>query len=142
MAIQTVEDFFAVVEKCGPVSLYAAAKAVARTRKNYLNGGFVNIDKTSPTMMAALLGKTAETPTEKLAEMREKREQAGYDFCWLYGGYVAYKLDNFLNGRDVRDIPEREEFIAHAANLVMAALILCTASLVDASYNPFLYFRF
>ena len=26
--------------------------------------------------------------------------------------------------------------------LVIAALILCTASLVDASYNPFLYFRF
>ncbi len=26
--------------------------------------------------------------------------------------------------------------------LVMAALALCTASLVDASYNPFLYFRF
>ena len=26
--------------------------------------------------------------------------------------------------------------------LMMAALILCTASLVDASYNPFLYFRF
>ena len=26
--------------------------------------------------------------------------------------------------------------------LVMASLILCTASLVDASYNPFLYFRF
>ena len=26
--------------------------------------------------------------------------------------------------------------------LIMAALILCTASLVDASYNPFLYFRF
>ena len=26
--------------------------------------------------------------------------------------------------------------------LVLAALILCTASLVDASYNPFLYFRF
>lgn len=26
--------------------------------------------------------------------------------------------------------------------LILAALILCTASLVDASYNPFLYFRF
>ena len=26
--------------------------------------------------------------------------------------------------------------------LVMAALVLCTASLVNASYNPFLYFRF
>ena len=26
--------------------------------------------------------------------------------------------------------------------LVMASLVLCTASLVDASYNPFLYFRF
>ena len=27
-------------------------------------------------------------------------------------------------------------------NLVLGALILCTASLVDAGYNPFLYFRF
>ena len=26
--------------------------------------------------------------------------------------------------------------------LVLVGLILCTASLVDASYNPFLYFRF
>ena len=26
--------------------------------------------------------------------------------------------------------------------LLLAALVLCTASLVDASYNPFLYFRF
>ena len=26
--------------------------------------------------------------------------------------------------------------------LVMGALVLCTACLVDASYNPFLYFRF
>ena len=26
--------------------------------------------------------------------------------------------------------------------LVLASLVLCTASLVDASYNPFLYFRF
>ena len=26
--------------------------------------------------------------------------------------------------------------------LVLAMLVLCTASLVDASYNPFLYFRF
>lgn len=26
--------------------------------------------------------------------------------------------------------------------LVLAALVLCTASLVDAGYNPFLYFRF
>ena len=25
---------------------------------------------------------------------------------------------------------------------VLGALILCTASLVDAGYNPFLYFRF
>lgn len=26
--------------------------------------------------------------------------------------------------------------------LVLGGLVLCTASLVDASYNPFLYFRF
>jgi alginate O-acetyltransferase complex protein AlgI len=29
-----------------------------------------------------------------------------------------------------------------APALVLAVLVLCTASLVDASYNPFLYFRF
>ena len=28
------------------------------------------------------------------------------------------------------------------AALVLGALVLCTASLVDAGYNPFLYFRF
>ena len=26
--------------------------------------------------------------------------------------------------------------------LMLASLVLCTAALVDASYNPFLYFRF
>jgi len=36
---------------------------------------------------------------------------------------------------------ERERSLA-APLLALGALVLCTASLVDASYNPFLYFRF
>ena len=34
-------------------------------------------------------------------------------------------------------------FLTAAAALLMAAgLVICTAYLVDGSYNPFLYFRF
>ena len=40
-----------------------------------------------------------------------------------------------------RRLGERTQQIL-APVLMLAALILCTASLVDASYNPFLYFRF
>ena len=32
--------------------------------------------------------------------------------------------------------------LRRAAGLCLAALLLCTASLVSDSYNPFLYFRF
>lgn len=44
-------------------------------------------------------------------------------------------------GKLFRRLPERVQAIATPA-LVLASLVLCTASLVDASYNPFLYFRF
>ena len=38
-------------------------------------------------------------------------------------------------------LPEKVQSVATPV-LVLASLVLCTASLVDASYNPFLYFRF
>ena len=38
-------------------------------------------------------------------------------------------------------LPEKVQAVATPV-LTMASLVLCTASLVDASYNPFLYFRF
>ena len=38
-------------------------------------------------------------------------------------------------------LPERVRAAATPV-LVLGAMVLCTASLVDASYNPFLYFRF
>ena len=44
-------------------------------------------------------------------------------------------------GKLFRKVPERIQAMATPV-LVLAALVLCTASLVDASYNPFLYFRF
>jgi alginate O-acetyltransferase complex protein AlgI len=36
----------------------------------------------------------------------------------------------------------RERFAVLIAPLVLIAFIVCTAFIVDASYNPFLYFRF
>lgn len=44
-------------------------------------------------------------------------------------------------GKLFRKLPERVQG-AITPVLVLASLVLCTASLVDASYNPFLYFRF
>ena len=38
-------------------------------------------------------------------------------------------------------LPEKVQSVATPV-LVLVSLVLCTASLVDASYNPFLYFRF
>ena len=38
-------------------------------------------------------------------------------------------------------LPEKVQSVLTPV-LVLLSLVLCTASLVDASYNPFLYFRF
>ena len=38
-------------------------------------------------------------------------------------------------------LPEKAQDVLTPV-LVLVSLVLCTASLVDASYNPFLYFRF
>lgn len=46
-----------------------------------------------------------------------------------------------LGRRGWASLSERAQRIA-APILMLAALVLCTASLVDGSYNPFLYFRF
>ena len=46
-----------------------------------------------------------------------------------------------VSGKLFRKLPDRVQAVATPV-LVLASLILCTASLVDASYNPFLYFRF
>ena len=45
-------------------------------------------------------------------------------------------------GRDLwRRLPERAEKVLTPV-LMLMSLLLCTAYLVDGSYNPFLYFRF
>ena len=46
-----------------------------------------------------------------------------------------------VSGKLFRKLPDRVQAVATPV-LVLASLVLCTASLVDASYNPFLYFRF
>ena len=59
-------------------------------------------------------------------------------------------MSNFLSVADedvpdaVRRLSGEKDELKHLLKLwpVLLALVLCTASLVDASYNPFLYFRF
>jgi len=41
----------------------------------------------------------------------------------------------------MKKLPEAVRTVA-APVLIAAGLLLCTAYLVDATYNPFLYFRF
>ena len=72
----------------------------------------------------------------------------------LVDAFTLYQLWSYLpllvilafavtpaSGKLFRKLPDRVQAVATPV-LVLASLILCTASLVDASYNPFLYFRF
>ena len=54
------------------------------------------------------------------------------------------RLDICYDGTRYRGwqrLPRRAAAVATPV-LVLASLLLCTAYLVDGSYNPFLYFRF
>ncbi len=70
------------------------------------------------------------------------REALGELFTWLPTLLIAvfaalplgYRLWSRLDGKSFKPILD--------AALVLIALVLCTASLISSSYNPFLYFRF
>ena len=90
----------------------------------------------------------------------ENMGQLGRYLAVCFGGgklidaFTLYQLTSYLpllvilafaatpvSGKLFRKLPDRVQAVATPV-LVLASLILCTASLVDASYNPFLYFRF
>ena len=52
-------------------------------------------------------------------------------FCLFLGGMLVWSLL----------LPDRARKVLTPV-LMAASLVLCTAYLVDGSYNPFLYFRF
>jgi alginate O-acetyltransferase complex protein AlgI len=54
---------------------------------------------------------------------------------------VAAVASTPLGVKLFRKLPERAAQVFGAAAL-LAGLVLCTAYLVDGTYNPFLYFRF
>ena len=72
----------------------------------------------------------------------------------LINGYALYQLRSYLPmlvilsvaatplGRKLYGRLGENTRAILSPLLVLASLVLCTASLVDASYNPFLYFRF
>ena len=83
----------------------------------------VDIDKTSQTMMEKILAQTKFTPEEQIDDMRKKREDAIEHFCYIYGGYIAWKLQIDWKKRGFQDIIEKNQYISLAAEQVVAALI-------------------
>ena len=90
----------------------------------------------------------------------EDMGQLGHYFMVCFGGgalvdaFTLYQLWSYLPmlviltfaatpaGRKLYlRLPEKVQSVLTPV-LVLLSLVLCTASLVDASYNPFLYFRF
>lgn len=123
MLIDSCEKFFEVFNECDAKSLYEASRQYAEFHKNYLNGKMVDIDKTSQTMMEKILAQTKFTPEEQIDDMRKKREDAIEHFCYIYGGYIAWKLQIDWKKRGFPDIIEKDQYISLAAEQVVAALI-------------------
>lgn len=123
MLIDSCEKFFEVFNECDAKSLYEASRQYAEFHKNYLNGKMVDIDKTSQTMMEKILAQTKFTPEEQIDDMRKKREDAIEHFCYIYGGYIAWKLQIDWKKRGFQDIIEKNQYISLAAEQVVAALI-------------------
>ena len=123
MIIDSAEKFFAVFNECDARSLYEAAKHYAKFHKNYLSENVVDIDKTSLTMMEKIFAQTKLTPEEEINDMRKKREEAIEHFCYIYGGYIAWKLKLDWERNKFFDIVEKSTFISLATEQVVAALI-------------------
>ena len=123
MLIDSAEEFFKICDKSDVRSLYEASRQYAKFHQNYTDGDGVFIDKTSQTMMEKILAQTHSTPQDQVADMRKKREEAIKHFCYIYGGYIAWKLNRDWIKSGFFDIVEKNEFLSLATEQVVRALI-------------------
>ncbi|MBO4304113.1 MAG: sigma-70 family RNA polymerase sigma factor, partial [Lentisphaeria bacterium] len=117
------KEVYGIIEKIGPESANAAALDFAGKHHYPQDGRSVSIDKTSTTLMGDVLAETKDTPAEELREMRKSREEAFQDFCYIYGGYIAYKLQMKWENSGFGDIFEKEEYLSLAIRQVVEALV-------------------
>lgn len=122
MILDSAEKFFTVFESSAE-SLYEAAKQFAKFHENYRNGNNVSIDKTSQTIMEQIQAQTQFTPEDQVDDMRKKREKAIEHFCYIYGGYIAWKLKAHWERSHFLDIVEKDKFISLATEQVVASLV-------------------
>ena len=122
MILDSAEKFFSAFESSAE-SLYEAAKHFAAFHENYRSGKLVSIDKTSQTIMEKMQAQTKLTPEDQVDDMRKKREEAIEHFCYIYGGYIAWKLKAHWEASQFGDIVEKDNFISLAAEQVVASLI-------------------
>lgn len=124
MPIISSEEFFNVLENCDTESLYAASHSFAASHKSYSSGGNgFSIDKTSRTVMGDMLAKTGDTPADQIDDMRSRREKAIEDFCYIYGGYIAYNLRKKLHRMGYKNIPLEDKYISTATGQVLNSII-------------------
>lgn len=122
MILDSAGKFFSAFESSAE-SLYEAAKHFAAFHENYRRGKSVSIDKTSQTIMEQMQAKTQFTPEDQVDDMRKKREKAIEHFCYIYGGYIAWKLKAHWEASRLGDIVEKDNFISLAAEQVVRSLI-------------------
>ena len=117
---ESAKEFYAVFDICDASSLHEASKSYAKFH-GYSCRNTLCIDKTSQTVMRDMLAKTQNTPDDD--SMREKRRTALEEFVYIYGGYIAWELKKRWEQKGYREIKEKDEFIALAAEQVLNSII-------------------
>lgn len=124
MPFESVKEFYAVLKECDTASLYEAAKAFAKNHRSYsVDDNRLSIDKTSQTVMENMLAKTELTPENEAASMRAQRKTAIWEFCCIYGGYIAYKLQLDCQKKGYSDLAVKDEYIAIGVEQLLAGII-------------------
>ena len=88
-------DLRRIFENVAPKTLFMASKFYAGLHHYSLgNPEPVKINTyTSPTLMEAVLVQTEALTTQtQIQKMRSDRDKAIEEFCYIYGGYIAWKL--------------------------------------------------
>ena len=121
MPLEPDADFRRILAACDAENLYEAAREFAARHRN-LPDGKISITSTSQTVMNDMMAKTALTPEDKCKAMRENRKEAISDFCYIYGGYIAYRLKEKLKIK-FPDAVKRDELIAQGTIQILDALL-------------------
>lgn len=123
MTFKAANEFYNVMKECDVQSLYKATQEFGKLHHYLTDDSGVNIDKTSQTIMEAVLESFKNTDDKTAAPVDKQREEKIKDFCYIYGGYIAYRLRCKWIKLKLQDIPVRDELISVATFQVINSCI-------------------